>query len=167
MKRNPKKAWSILKRVEHVREGEVNTRFSFTKLLLTTKELTTASIHDDYAQTKEMPHFLSVFGLDAATRDARQSLAHEIAQRKADIAGLEQETSTLCLSTVELCRRLAAYNIYSAVFESFQAFLMVSLEDICSRVCIKENGSQTRRKRSAVCNVCESFLGASVFSERM
>eukprot|EP00808_Paulinella_micropora_P004536 g43591.t1 len=38
IKRNPKKAWSILKRVEHVREGEVNTRFSFfTKLLLTTK----------------------------------------------------------------------------------------------------------------------------------
>eukprot|EP00808_Paulinella_micropora_P011292 g70979.t1 len=34
-------------------------------------------------------------GLDAARRDARQSLAHEIAQRKADIAGLEQEAATL------------------------------------------------------------------------
>eukprot|EP00808_Paulinella_micropora_P018498 g35499.t1 len=33
--------------------------------------------------------------LDAATRDARQSLAHEIAMRKADIAGLEQEAATL------------------------------------------------------------------------
>eukprot|EP00808_Paulinella_micropora_P030116 g11341.t1 len=38
MKGNPKKVLFILKRVEHVREGEVNTRFSFfTKLLLTTK----------------------------------------------------------------------------------------------------------------------------------
>eukprot|EP00808_Paulinella_micropora_P018143 g74238.t1 len=36
-----------------------------------------------------------VEGLDAATMDTRQSLAHEIAQRKADIAGLEQEAATL------------------------------------------------------------------------
>eukprot|EP00808_Paulinella_micropora_P007554 g4894.t1 len=37
----------------------------------------------------------TVEGLDAATREARQSLAHEIAQRKAGIAGLEQELAAL------------------------------------------------------------------------
>eukprot|EP00808_Paulinella_micropora_P022959 g29620.t1 len=38
MKRNPKKAWSILKRVGLVKEGEVSTKsFFFTKLSLITK----------------------------------------------------------------------------------------------------------------------------------
>eukprot|EP00808_Paulinella_micropora_P008660 g38918.t1 len=37
----------------------------------------------------------TVEGLDAATREARQSLAPEIAQRKAGIAGLEQELAAL------------------------------------------------------------------------
>eukprot|EP00808_Paulinella_micropora_P026674 g2658.t1 len=34
-------------------------------------------------------------GLDAATTDARENLAHEIAQRKADITGLEAEVAKL------------------------------------------------------------------------